>query len=497
MVARGTTVEHQSRSPGSYITSGQCPATPRLTPTEALIALLILLLAAILRLAASRGDFWLDEIWSWTFARQASSAIDVFTRFPHDNNHILNTLFMYLLGDQRNWVVYRIPSVLAGIGTVLLAGLIGRRTGRLTALTAMLLTAGSFLLVLYGSEARGYGMAVFFALLSFYLADRYAQQSSWALALLFSLSAVLGLLSHLTYLDCYAGVLVWSVYKSIVRRPGVRGVLADLARCHTIPLAVLTVLYFGYVRRMDIGGGPPYSLVNVLAGTLSLAVGGPEEGRVAIAVGLTAGAMSLISLVALLWSHRDQFAFFGVVILLTPTVLLLFQRPPTLFARYFLVSIVFFLMLASRQLAAIYTRGASGKLVYAALVLTFLGGNGFHLSRLLQHGRGSYLAAVQYISEHTHTPVISVGGDFDFRNATVVDFYARYLIGNKRVVYYDRASWPAGGTEWFLIHNQSQSYMPPPAIVARGSHYHLVTEYPFPGLSGWRWFVYHNSDYPS
>lgn len=497
MVARGTAVEQQSRSPGPFVAPGQSPATPRLTLAEALIALLILLLAALLRVAASRGDFWLDEIWSWAFARQASSAIDVFTRFPHDNNHILNTLFLYLLGDQPNWLVYRIPSVVAAIGTVLLAGLIGRRTGRLTALTAMLLTAGSFLLVLYGSEARGYGMAVFFALLSFYLADRYAQQSSWALALLFSLSAVLGLVSHLTYLDCYAGVLVWSVYKSIVRQRRVRDVLADFARCHAIPLAALIALYFGYVRRMAIGGGPPYSLADVLVSTLSLAVGGPEGGRAAVVAAAVASLVLLISLLALRRSHRDQLAFFAVAILLSPALLVLVQRPPALFARYFLVAIVFFLVLASRQLAAIYARGVSGKLAYAVMVLAFLGANGLHVSRLLQYGRGSYLAALRYISEHTGAPIVSVGGDHDFRNSIVVSFYARQIAGQKHVVYYDQDSWPSGGSEWFLIHNQSQSYTPPPLIVARGSRYNLVMEYPFAGLSGWRWFVYHNSDYPS
>lgn len=452
--------------------------------------------AALLRVAASRGDFWLDEIWSWTFARQAASALDIFTRFPHDNNHILNTLFLYFLGDQRHWIVYRIPSVLAGVGTVILAGLIGRQTSRLAALTAMLLTGGSFLLVLYDSEARGYGLVIFFALLSLYVVDQYTRRSSWALAVTFALAAVLGLLSHLTYVHGYVGILVWSVYRFATPWRGWRGFLVDLARCHALPLAALLALYFGYVRRMNVGGGPPYSLVDVLVSTLSLTVGGPETGRAAVVVGLLAGLVVLVSLVALVRGQRDQLLLFGTAILLSPTLLLLADRPPALFPRYFLVPIALFLLLLSRFLGGIYRRGLAGKLGYFVLLLAFLCANGVHIAGLLQRGRGHYLDALRYMGGHTSSPVVSIGSDHDFRNSMVVNFYTRYLPAHKHAVYYDRASWPAGGSEWFLIHSQSPGHVPPVAIVAHGARYRLVKDYPFAGLSGWHWYVYHNTDYP-
>ena len=55
----------------------------------------------MLIVAAARGDLWLDEIWSLLFVRASRSVTDLFARFRHDNNHLLNTLFLYYLGERK------------------------------------------------------------------------------------------------------------------------------------------------------------------------------------------------------------------------------------------------------------------------------------------------------------------------------------------------------------------------------------------------------------
>jgi hypothetical protein len=55
---------------------------------------LAFLLSSALIVAAARGDLWLDELVSLSFARNAHSIADIFVRFPYDNNHPLNTLFL-------------------------------------------------------------------------------------------------------------------------------------------------------------------------------------------------------------------------------------------------------------------------------------------------------------------------------------------------------------------------------------------------------------------
>ena len=104
-----------------------------------LIAAALLIGAAGLRIAAANNDLWLDEIWSLRLAGQVKSPWDVFTSIHHDNNHYLNTLWMWAVGPDRRPLVYRLPSLLAGTAAVAIAGLIGWRRDPTTGLLALVL----------------------------------------------------------------------------------------------------------------------------------------------------------------------------------------------------------------------------------------------------------------------------------------------------------------------------------------------------------------------
>src|SRR5262249_4135081 len=146
-------------------------------------AALLVAAAATLRGAASSGDLWLDEVWSVEVAQRLHSGLGVFTEIHQSNNNHLNTLFLYLLGKQSNLFVYRIPCVIAGVAAVLVAGHIGLRRGGVEAILAMVLTAFSYPLIHYSSEARGYGLAVLFDLLAFdFLESYFMAKSVWKLA---------------------------------------------------------------------------------------------------------------------------------------------------------------------------------------------------------------------------------------------------------------------------------------------------------------------------
>src|SRR5262245_13235367 len=60
------------------------------------------LLSWALIVAAAVGDLWLDEIWSIRIAQAVSIPTEIVTRFHHDNNHVLNTLFLWLVGVQNH-----------------------------------------------------------------------------------------------------------------------------------------------------------------------------------------------------------------------------------------------------------------------------------------------------------------------------------------------------------------------------------------------------------
>src|SRR5262249_34148389 len=119
-------------------------------------------------------DFWFDEAWSALLVREGvGSPLDILTRLHVDNNHPLNSLFLYALGDRSAWIVYRIPSLLFGIASVVLAGRIMSQRGRVQAVVAMILIGCSYPLIAYSSEARGYAAMIFFVLLALDAYERY------------------------------------------------------------------------------------------------------------------------------------------------------------------------------------------------------------------------------------------------------------------------------------------------------------------------------------
>src|SRR2546427_8787683 len=80
------------------------------------------------RVVACLDDLWFDEVWSVLIVRDyVHSPLDVFTNFKHSNNNHLNSLWLWLMGYGAWPPLYRVPSLIASVGTIALAGLIGGR----------------------------------------------------------------------------------------------------------------------------------------------------------------------------------------------------------------------------------------------------------------------------------------------------------------------------------------------------------------------------------
>lgn len=56
-----------------------------------LLGIGIILLGCFLRLLAARGDFWLDEVWTYTIVMKTDSVLDLLVNVKHDNNHFVNS----------------------------------------------------------------------------------------------------------------------------------------------------------------------------------------------------------------------------------------------------------------------------------------------------------------------------------------------------------------------------------------------------------------------
>ncbi len=457
----------------------------------------IVVLAAIVRIWAAQDELWLDEIWSLlAFGRAAQSPLDVF-RFHHDNNHYLVTLWMYAVGAAReHWFVYRVPSLVAGVGTVMLAASIARRWGAVAAIAAAVLTGGSFVLITYASEARGYALAGFFALTAFMALDRWcAIRSPWAGAA-YALSVILGTLGHLTFVEVFFAAIVWSAV--VCYRTGAtwRQAAARLGLLHTVPLLFLLALYLIDVRGMRVGGGSVYLLRDIAPRAAALAIGSFAQQAMLVWLAAFVALAAVVAGVYLLAREgNDLWIFFASVILVAPALLLATTRPTLVYERYFYLNLLFALLLFSYLLSRLAKYGAAGRsLAVAALVLVTLGNAGLTFD-LVRIGRGHYLDMLQYLAEHSTAPQIQLITDSDFDNEVYLGYYVRQLPPGRTVTLYRQSDPPQQAPDWIVLHGQEQPYDPPTSLRGlAGTEYLREAVFPCAGLSGYSFAVYHRAD---
>jgi len=447
----------------------------------------------MLIIAAARGDLWLDEIWSLSFVRASHSVTDLFVRFHHDNNHLLNTLFLYCAGARKTLLAYRLFAVFSGICSVFLVGYIGRRNwGYPEALCSIILTGTSYPLLLYFSEARGYSPAILFALLSYVALRQNSQDFNLGRLVFFWAASILGMLSHLTFFMVTVAFFGGSVAHEICMGGSFREKTLRLIAHHAPPFTFFAWWYMFFVRDMVIGGGPIYEKLDVISLASALLLGFPEVpgffGAAVVSV-LILGAVGANSLRQ---EYDTLWLFFPTLLLLSPALLIILTNPKYLYFRYFIVCFPFFYLLLS-HLACKWYRSCPirWRWLLIAAVAMLIAGQTPRVYRLLKLGRGSYAAALARISESSAGGIVRVGTDHDFRNRTLFDFYVPLMRGESTLLYVEQPNWLLVPPDWILTHSQDVSYQPPKELaLANIGRYRFIYEYRFSGISGWNWFLF-------
>jgi len=488
----------------------------RAEPAFYVVACLLALLGLALRVPGLFTDLWLDELWSLANAEAVRSPLEVFTSVHSDNNHYLYTLYLLAIGDNLSpgpatWAVYRIPSLLAGVGSILVAGMLGRRRSIVEAIMAMALTAMSFALAMYSSEVRGYSLLVFFALLSFWFLVRYSETGRWSFRVGYWASTILGFLSQLVYLFFFMGAVSWAYWLRWRERRGAtaepeRGGTTEpenagttepgrgtrLVRLHDVPLLFLGVLFVVDLRHMTLGGGPPFSSLSVTLDVLSLTIGGPDSGALWLLAALVSAVLILAGLRWLRRSGDTLWVLYGVAMVVFPAFLLLVARPPFFFPRYFLIPIALFQLLLAFLLARMwYEGGRAGRAAVFGALLLIATANAARFGEFWALGRGHYREAVFMMASEGSPRPATVGSDHDFRNGMLVDYYVRLLPTGRELRYVDQDERPPGGWDWWILHTLEPGGEPLPRLRdAGGTEYRIVKSFPSSRLSGFTWQVY-------
>lgn len=465
-----------------------------------------MLLGLTLRLAAARGDLWLDEIWSLTLVERTRTYLEVVLALPHDNNHVLNSLWLKAVGDSAPPVLVRLPAVLFGVLSIPVAARLGRRVSPVAALMCAGFVALDLVFVEFGSEARGYAGLIFCTLAALAALESYLAAPT-RLALLGLASVVLlGTFSHLMMLE--AGALVCGVGAlRLLVRYGWRGpwLRESAPVVLAVALGVLPPLACLFVSAtsgpIHVGLGAPFSwggFSEGLGGAMRFLLGfWPEPLPRALSGGLLL-ILAALSLFAMRWLPPERRVLPALGVIGLPLAHALLHLPNQRYVRFHLIPTICFTLLLVEILALMLARGGKARHLAVALIGLIAFGQSILLARFLTEGRGAFARATATITAAGPTRLASLPAVSAPETAAVVRWYARRLGRSDQIDLVPNADICGKVPNWLIIvHPPDDARDKSDATYLQtldcGSRFAPVAIYPAFGMSGFRWTLLRDS----
>jgi hypothetical protein len=434
-----------------------------------------------LRYFGCLNDLWLDELISIHTAHSLHSWTQVFTSVHMDNNHYLNTLYLYLVGPQPYWPIYRFLSLFFGTLTIWAAYWSLKNRSQVQALLFATLIAFSYPLVHFSSEARGYSGAVLACVLAFGLLQRWLaaptveESAQWGA--LYSGSLVFGLLSHLTFLFVAVALALFSIIATRHRR----GTVAANATIHIAPALSFLVLAYLDFRGFFTLGGTQSTAIHELSRLLANVIGWPlHDAYSAWIIGLP-----LFFFVAFQLSRRPRNIDSSLFLVLA-AILILFavaNKPSFVAQRYFLVFVPF-----GYCALAIAMSRMRRTMVVAPLGLLIVGNISLY-AHFLKDGRGHYQAALHLIAQKSTVTELRIASDQKFRAGVELDFYQRTLPPLYTIRIIPKASAEVH-PDWLITHDDAFAPPRPDVLTGTSGKAIKVAYFGCSELSGEAWTVY-------
>lgn len=369
----------------------------------------IALAGLLLRFAASHGGLWTDEAWSVIYAQQARDPLGVFLRINHDNNHHLVSLWLQAIGSHAPPWLARLPAVLAGTATIVVAAAIAGRVSRLAGTVAALLFAFSPIMVTYGSEARGYALMVLAALTMLLIVMRSLEHgptkaTPWWLGLL----SLLGMLSHLTMAAPVVLMSLWVYQDRRAFEGPTRGLRTSANLMGPALVIAAAVPVFVFVAAaispdgMRVGGYVPFDWRDYGAALGELArwtLGTTElPGWIAL---LASAAIALVLALRPPQWLGSRARLFAILILGVPLGAAIVHLPNTGFARYFLCSAIGLLLFVSEGIGRMFAKSIVARGAAAAVMGALLMSSLWQDMALVRIERGHPDQIVQLMQERS------------------------------------------------------------------------------------------------
>jgi len=436
-----------------------------------------------MRFRGALNDLWLDELISIHNAKTLQNIWQVFTGIHADNNHYLNTVWLYLVGDGDSALRYRMLSLAFGVASIPAAFWAVAKRSRTVQIVFTCLVAFSYPLVHFSSEARGYSGAILAGLLAFGALEGWQseEQAQGRWVALFGVAVCLGILFHLTFIFVWTALAAWSL---AAVSPLTWLAFRRWTALHAAPALLFIVLGWADLRHLSTLGGPRYGRAYVVARLAALSLGWPL--RDGWSVGILAAPLAALGSWTLLRMRRlgDRSWIFFAVLLILPVFFLLAVHPEVTFPRYFMVIVPFaYLLLA---LAGSNLR----PMIWSVLLAIFVAGNLYLYASFLRVGRGDFSSALSTIVRRTQPKTIVIASDNDYRSGIELEYYQRQLPPGRELVFVQHEQLRQATPEWVVLHREALDPATPTTLVQGDKQWEKIASFPCSELSGQVWVLY-------
>jgi hypothetical protein len=415
--------------------------------TSLLFSIVALLLGALLRISLSFQQLWLDEVWTMYFIeRFVASWPDVFLSIHHDNNHYLNTLYVWLVGFHRPFFVYRIPAFLCGIGlTAWVTRDAWRRSPR-EGVMAAVLTGLSSTLIFTSADARGYAPMLLFGYGAFVFWCRWLGNDSWRSMVCYQIFAVLAILSHLTALAALASLISLTMLSKTRERGWREGILAT-SIVHSTPVALVLALFWVDLRFLTFGGAR--ELPHGFAGVVHTLIGWTEPvGSLSVIVALAAVALAVAAFHHV--QRSDEVALFVAFLGFSAVYVVgfLLARNVALHERLLYVVFLATLVAVVRFAADLWRERPRARALIGCCLGAFVLLNLQATAEQLRSRNGDPEGILHWVVEHAESPTVSLS-TLSTVDYSLVRYYARRM-PHATFVGVPHERWAQEPPDWIL-----------------------------------------------